>query len=262
MKIRLYKYHGTGNDFILIDNRQDQFPGGEELIASMCNRHLGIGADGLILLNNSDRNDFAMRYFNADGREGSMCGNGGRCIAAFARKLGIIADYGVFSGIDGIHEAEILGEEPPLTHVKISLKPVRRIEKSGSELILDTGSPHLVLFRERIEDVNVYEEGRKLRHDSRFPEGINVNFVEVIPPAGLKIATFERGVEDETLSCGTGVTAAGIAAYFSNRIKEKRVSVSTRGGKLTVSFDTGNKGFENIYLQGPANFVFKGEYEV
>ncbi|MCF8387858.1 MAG: diaminopimelate epimerase [Bacteroidales bacterium] len=261
MKKNFTKYHGTGNDFILIDNRKLDFPADQKTISLMCNRRLGVGADGLILLNPSDDLDFSMRYFNSDGNEGSMCGNGGRCITAFAAKLGIISREAEFSGIDGTHSSMILPGTAPILNIKLSLMPVQGIKEMDGDLILDTGSPHYVNFKDSILDLDVFDEGRKIRKSEAFPEGINVNFAEILSTGSIKLATYERGVEAETLSCGTGVTAAAIAAHHSGRINEQNITVITRGGELQVSFTAESGHYEDIWLQGPATEVFTGEYE-
>jgi len=257
MKIQFYKYHGTGNDFILIDNRANIFDGtNDKMIAAMCDRHFGIGADGLILLETTREFDFAMRYYNADGFEGSMCGNGGRCVVAFAKKLGIIANKTSFDAIDGLHNAHIKGEI-----VSLQMTDVAKVEKYPSHSFLDTGSPHHVIIVEGIESYPVKEKGQEIRYASPyFDKGSNVNFVEQQTTSSFKVRTYERGVENETLSCGTGVTAVAIAMFEQKKTTSKTILLETLGGKLEVSFTKNKKGYQNIYLKGSATLVFEGIY--
>lgn len=271
MAIEFYKYQGTGNDFIIIDDRgHTVFPGKEpqrEQIAFLCNRHFGVGADGLILLRHSDEYDFAMTYYNADGAEGSMCGNGGRCVVAFARQLSITGNEIVFSAVDGLHRARLLASDGKQSVVSLQLHDVALPEQSNDDLIIDTGSPHLVIFSSQADQINVAEEGRLIRFSEPYTEtGINVNFVEVVQDDTLFVRTYERGVEQETLSCGTGVTAASLAAWLHNiRNIGNLYNIKTRGGTLKVSFtppDDKKALFSEIWLTGPASFVFKGVIDV
>ncbi len=257
MKIQFYKYHGTGNDFILIDNRDEKFdPTNHSLIATMCNRHFGIGADGLILLENTREFDFAMRYYNADGHEGSMCGNGGRCVVAFAKKLGIIEYKSNFDAIDGLHHATIENDV-----ISLQMGDVNEIEKYPTHYFLDTGSPHHVTMIEGIETYPVTEKGKEIRYGSPYyNKGTNVNFVEQSSPSSFKVRTYERGVENETLSCGTGVTAVAIAMFEQKKTTRKKIKLETLGGELEVSFSKNKKGYQNIYLKGPATLVFEGHF--
>ncbi|MEO8719891.1 MAG: diaminopimelate epimerase [Ginsengibacter sp.] len=257
MKIKFEKYQGAGNDFILLDNSDNAYTKiTTEQVKRMCNRHFGIGADGLMLLNKKDGVDFEMVYFNADGNEGSMCGNGGRCIVQFASMLGIKKNEYVFSATDGIHKAEIdLDKE-----VSLKMNDVNKVQFSLDHYILNTGSPHYVQFVKGLENFDVVEEGRKIRYSKQFAEkGINVNFVETLHDDEIFVRTYERGVENETLSCGTGVTASAlIAAHNDNGFN--RVEVKTIGGNLSVEFDKKSETeFKNIWLCGPATFVFSGE---
>ncbi len=259
MILPFYKYHGTGNDFIMIDNRPGFFDITDtDLIASLCARHTGIGADGLITLEPSGKYDFAMRYFNADGRESTMCGNGGRCIVAFANKLGIIESKTEFEAVDGLHRAEIHGDT-----IRLLMKEV---EKPGlleqGDVFLDTGSPHHVRFVDNLRDLPVYELGRKIRYGMYGTAGSNVNFVETGPNGILRIRTYERGVENETLSCGTGVTAAAIAAFETGRINRTPVELHTPGGILKVFFTKENSSYREVWLEGPATGVFYGKIEI
>ena len=260
MKIEFHKYQGTGNDFILLDNRSktyDQLT--EKQVALMCNRRFGIGADGLILLNLKEGFDLEMKYYNADGAEGSMCGNGGRCMIKFVASLGIRKNNYHFLAVDGEHEAEI--DTNGL--VRLKMANVNKVEVHSNYFILNTGSPHYVKYIKDIMKMDVKNSGGMIRYCPAFEkDGINVNFVEAMDDDKIYVRTYERGVEDETLSCGTGVTASAlIAAHNDNGFN--RVEVKTPGGNLSVEFDkVDDNHFENIWLNGPANFVFKGEIEV
>ncbi len=271
MALSFYKYQGTGNDFIMINNEHSShFCGGEkdtELIALLCNRHLGIGADGLILLNPSTQYDFHMKYFNADGKEGSMCGNGGRCVVAFAHMLGLIGSEPVFSAFDGPHKARIIASNNNQTIIGLQLNDAPAPDPSEEYLVLNTGSPHLIVFTDELAQFPVSAEGRTIRYSEAFQkEGINVNFVEVVSNESLFVRTYERGVEEETLSCGTGVTASALAAWTNNvRNRGNMYSIKTLGGSLKVSFSPPKPKeniFTNIWLTGPAEFVFKGEIQL
>jgi len=244
----------------MIDGRKNpEFVRSVENIAFLCNRHLGIGADGLIILDDSDSYDFRMEYYNSDGKAGSMCGNGGRCTMAFAIASGVVAEKAVFQASDGKHEAMVL----PTGDIRISLHDVPEFLHVEGGIFLNTGSPHLVIFVESTEKTDVEKEGRKLRHSSSFPDGCNVNFVE-IRPDHIRVRTFERGVESETLSCGTGVTAAAIASFIHTGSFKNGAEVRTPGGKLKVEFDytQNQKCFSNIFLSGPATNVFQGSIEL
>jgi diaminopimelate epimerase len=270
MALSFYKYQGTGNDFIMINNFESLYFSevgtDPENIALLCNRHLGIGADGLILLNPSTKYDFHMQYFNADGKEGSMCGNGGRCAAAFAKMLGIIGQETTFSAIDGLHKARIIASNNSQTIISLQLNDAPAPDSYGEQLIFNTGSPHLIVFAEEVSQIAVTTEGRKIRYSDDFEaEGINVNFVEVLNNESLFVRTYERGVEDETLSCGTGVTASALAAWSKNiRNLGNMYNIKTLGGSLKVSFSPpgkGNTSFSGIWLTGPTEIVFKGEIQ-
>lgn len=257
--IPFYKYHGTGNDFIMVDQRSERYLDGSEqpLIARLCHRQFGVGADGLILLQLREGYDFEMVYFNADGRPSSMCGNGARCTVAFANSLGIQQEEYYFLAPDGPHRAK----QQTNGWTEVEMAPVDHMESGEGFYFLDTGSPHYVRFVEDIDEVDAVREGRAVRYSERFrAEGTNVNFV-ARKDKGIAVATYERGVENETLSCGTGVTAAALAtAVVANGPKGKhRVPVSTKGGQLEVRFaDTERGGFDNIWLCGPAQYVFQG----
>ncbi len=257
MKQEFYKYQGTGNDFILIDNRNQSFDAQNwEKIKIMCDRKFGIGADGLILLEKSENTDFKMRYFNADGKEGSMCGNGGRCIVHFANFLRIIRDKCTFEAVDGLHFATIKGNS-----VELQMTDVQNITANKDTLFLNTGSPHHIEFTDAVSEMDVYNKGREIRYAAPyFNEGTNVNFVEQINENTFKVRTYERGVENETLSCGTGVTAVAIAANKANKTKDNHIYLETLGGKLEVHFKTQNNQYQNVFLKGNVSQVFKGEY--
>jgi diaminopimelate epimerase len=254
MTLECFKYQGTGNDFVLIDNRDKTISLTTEQIKWLCDRRFGIGADGLMLLELEPGIDFKMVYFNSDGNESSMCGNGGRCITAFAKRLGIISSEAKFLAIDGLHEAKIKDD-----YVSLKMNDVRQVESGEDYFYLNTGSPHYVKFVTNIEDTNVFSEGQKIRYNDRFiVEGTNVNFIER-KENELFVRTYERGVEGETLSCGTGVTAAALVAALKGVSTDKNnCAIKTLGGNLNVKFDKVLENtFYNIWLEGPANFVFK-----
>jgi len=250
------KYQGAGNDFVIIDNRNSVFnPDDHEVISRMCDRRFGIGADGLILVNKYEGLDFEMVYFNADGYVGSMCGNGGRCTADFAVRHGIAGKHMRFKAYDGIHEA-FTGNGT----IRLQMSDINSFSIVNESYFINTGSPHYVLFRKDIATLDVYNEGKRIRQSDDFkPGGTNVNFVEK-EDNGIYVRTFERGVEDETLSCGTGVTASAIASVLSGQFVSSPVNVRTRGGDLKVEFSVKGKQITNIWLSGPATFVFEGTY--
>lgn len=257
--IRFVKYHGTGNDFILIDNREGNVRLTEAVVNRLCGRHLGIGADGLILLEAAPDAGFRMKYYNSDGRVGTMCGNGGRCFVAFAQRIGLVSgDAFTFDAIDGVHTAHILTDG----RITLGMKDVEKVEHLDGYSVLDTGSPHFVQWVEAVADRDVCGEGRSIRHWEEFePDGINVNFVEV-GEDGLTVRTYERGVEDETLSCGSGVTAAAIASTGEEE-GIFVVPVSTPGGALEVQFVKATPtSAQEVLLIGPAVFVFEGNVDV
>lgn len=263
--MKFWKYQGAGNDFVMIDQRQELWltRSDTKRIERLCDRRFGIGGDGLILLQNIPGYDFEMVYFNSDGRESSMCGNGGRCIAAFAHDLGIIDSTCRFMAIDGEHEAKVTATATAgEAWVELKMKDVQQIEKQGNTFILNTGSPHYVRFENQIENLDMVAEGKAIRYSERFQQdGINVNLVADAPLGGLQIRTYERGVEDETLACGTGVTAAAIATYFhqNHAPGAYEIPVQAKGGNLSVRFNANTDGaFSNIWLCGPAVFVFEG----
>jgi diaminopimelate epimerase len=255
MKHTFYKYQGTGNDFILFDNRQHELDFlTKNQIKSLCDRRFGIGADGLMLLENHPDFDFKMVYYNADGGESSMCGNGGRCLVQFAKDMGISRSHYHFLAVDGPHDAEI--DSKGL--VRLKMHDVNDIATDGADSVLDTGSPHYIRFMDDLEQLDVFTEGRKIRYNSQYSEkGINVNFVSR-ENDGIRVRTYERGVEDETLSCGTGVTASAIAASIG--MGQQHVFINVEGGKLEVAFNRLDEQHCNeIWLIGPATFVFSGK---
>jgi diaminopimelate epimerase len=258
-KIPFYKYQGTGNDFVMIDQRQEKYLSRQDtsLIEHICDRRFGVGADGLILLQNTEGFDFEMVYFNSDGRESSMCGNGGRCIAAFANYLGAAGETCRFLAIDGPHEAKVNQD-----WVELKMADVKEVESGDGSFILNTGSPHYVVFVEDLSDMNIVESGQVIRYSDRFrQDGINVNFVEKTAN-GIEVATYERGVEDETFSCGTGVTAAAISYLVANpALASNEIPIKTKGGDLMVKLQRKpDESFDHIWLCGPAKQVFSGEY--
>lgn len=255
-QMHFFKYQGTGNDFIILDNRNWSFTAlTTERIRQLCDRRYGIGADGLMLLNPHAGYDFEMKYYNADGRESTMCGNGGRCLVKFAYDQGIRKNEYHFLAIDGPHLAEIDADG----NVSLKMKDVQEIDEVQGDYILDTGSPHYIKLVTDVMDLDVYHNGMDIRYSSDFAkEGINVNFVEQRRPDEIVVRTYERGVEDETLSCGTGVTASALACYHNER-GYNFVKVVTKGGRLTVRFDrTADETYENVWLSGPADKVFEG----
>lgn len=258
MQLQFDKYQGTGNDFILIDNRDSSIKLSVSQIAFLCDRRFGIGADGLMLLENIEGYDFRMVYYNADGNESTMCGNGGRCIVAFAKKLGVVGNNASFIAIDGAHTATVNEDDT----ISLQMQNVEDVLYADGYTELNTGSPHYVVFVDDVNATDVFNTGRKIRNSERYqPKGINVNFVQRLAD-GIHVRTYERGVEDETYSCGTGVTAAAIAAS-KNAIGYICTNIKTPGGKLQVSF---NKKDENhitdVVLSGPATYVYSGMIEL
>jgi len=253
--LTFYKYQGTGNDFVMVDNREGVISKeNTTLINSLCDRRFGVGADGLILLENSATVDFKMVYFNADGNEGSMCGNGGRCIVAFAKFLNIIDDNTTFEAIDGLHVATIKDGV-----VSLQMQDVAAIEDKGNSVFLDTGSPHHVQFEEHISDFDIKTIGRGIRNEVYGAEGSNINFVKKVDDATFRLRTYERGVEDETLACGTGATAVAIAMNYLKETNANDIKLNVEGGELQVSFEIDNGNYTNVFLTGKAVQVFKGE---
>ena len=272
MKVNFYKYQGTGNDFIIIDGRTVYPKLSQKEIEKLCNRRFGIGADGLMVIENTplvfdgaQPIDFYMRYFNADGNEGPMCGNGGRCIVAFAARNG--RQRVCFSATDGLHQAEVMERHGEEVQICLGMNSVDQVGFYGDgQYHLNTGAPHLVIFKTGLQTLDVAKQGTFWRNHPDFaPQGTNVNFVAQEEQKTLFVRTYERGVEGETLACGTGVTAAAIAAYLRSadtqvlHANDTHVfSVRTLGGTLHVSFQTDGERFYNIQLTGPATFVFEG----
>ncbi len=261
--IPFHKYQGAGNDFVMIDNRTTKWvdPADSKTINWLCDRRFGIGGDGLILLQNHPTHDLEMVYFNSDGTEGSMCGNGGRCFVAYAHALGLIKGTCVFMAVDGVHEASI---NEAGDWVELKMIDVQEVTCHPNHYVMNTGSPHYVTFVPKVKEVKVFQEGQAIRYsDAYAKEGINVNFVEATPK-GIDIATYERGVEDETLACGTGVTAAAISYFIDQpkaaiaHLKNGGIPIKAKGGQLNVRFEVKNNTFHNIWLCGPAKAVFKG----
>jgi len=259
MELHFYKYQGAGNDFIIIDNRSNHFPKNNiKIVHKLCDRRFGVGADGLILLENSTKNDFTMIYYNADGNESTMCGNGGRCIVAFAKHLGIIDNETIFDAVDGKHFATIRGDI-----VSLQMADIDKIDIFENHTFLNTGSPHHISFDSNIDKLDIKNLGKKIRYGAPyFEEGTNVNFVEQISDNSFKIRTYERGVENETLACGTGATAVAIAANKLNKTTSNTVKIEVLGGDLEVSFKKVGNHYQNVFLKGPAQLVFKGNISI
>jgi diaminopimelate epimerase len=260
MHYTFYKYQGTGNDFVMIDNRLLTFPKNDiQLIKKLCDRRFGIGADGLILLENDDTTDFKMVYYNADGNQSSMCGNGGRCLVAFAKKLGVIYDKASFMAIDGLHHATINDQHI----VSLQMINVTEVKINTDYVFLNTGSPHHVQFVDDLPNFEVKQNGAKLRYSDLYGKvGSNINFVSQISDNTFAIRTYERGVEDETLSCGTGASAVAIAMHAIGRSNQNTININVEGGKLEVSFDKIDGVYKNVFLTGPAEFVFEGNLTI
>lgn len=256
MQISFFKYQGTGNDFVMVDNRNLFFPKDDvALVARLCDRRFGIGGDGLILLESDSDADFRMVYYNSDGNTSSMCGNGGRCIVAFAHQLGIIQNQTTFIATDGLHEAKILEDGSIALH----MKDVDAVETNAEYIFLDTGSPHHVQMAQNLAQLDVKTLGSQIRYSDLYGKaGSNVNFVAPTPQ-GFALRTYERGVEDETLSCGTGATAVAIAMHAIGKTTAQQIELDVQGGKLSVSFDVKDGKYTNVVLTGPAQRVFDGE---
>ena len=260
MQIRFFKYQGTGNDFIILDNRDGTYQNlTKDHVQFLCNRRFGIGADGLMLLNRHPDYDFEMKYFNADGNESSLCGNGGRSLTKFASDVGLVQTTYKFIAIDGEHEASINTDGT----VALKMNDVNTVKYDHGNFILDTGSPHFVTLTSDVMHMDVRKKGRDIRYSPEFKQnGINVNFVEQTEePDKIIVRTYERGVEDETLSCGTGVTAAALVCHHNDN-GFNRVEVMTKGGMLSVEYDKTGDGYKNIWLNGPAIKVFEGTLEL
>jgi diaminopimelate epimerase len=260
MQIKFYKYQGTGNDFVMIDNRLQIFPKEDiKLIAHLCHRRFGIGGDGLILLENDPQSDFKMVYYNSDGNQSTMCGNGGRCLVAFGKKLAVIDNKTTFNAVDGLHHASIDSDGI----VSLQMIDVASIDKFDHYSFLNTGSPHHVQIVDDLENYNVKDSGAAIRYGDLYgKEGSNINFVKKIDDTTFSLRTYERGVEDETLACGTGATAVAIAMNATGVTDATAINLNVEGGKLAVSFDVTNDQYSNVFLKGPAEFVFEGTIEV
>ena len=261
MKLSFFKYQGAGNDFIMVDNRDLAFNHQQPAkLARLCDRRFGVGGDGIMFLEPVDGYDFKMVYYNADGQPSSMCGNGGRCIVAFAKQLGVIANETTFLAVDGPHYAKISESGD---WVSLQMIDVETVTRDGAAYVMNTGSPHYVKFDLAVADKNVFAEGRAIRYNETYKtEGININFVEV-KEDHLLVRTYERGVEDETYACGTGVTAVALAhAIDKNQIGKIETPIKVLGGELMIRFEYDGKKFTNIFLDGPAVRVFEGALSV
>ena len=257
MKINFTKYEGNGNDFIIIDDRKDEFSDDNFLLISkLCDRKFGIGADGLILLRKHKVYDFQMIYFNSDGNESSMCGNGGRCLVSYALQLDINLKTNSFLAIDGVHKFKVVDNE-----IYLKMNDVKEIVVKNGHNFLDTGSPHVVQIVDNVDEVNVYEQGKKIRNQFQEMNGVNVNFVSFNNDI-IKCRTFERGVENETLSCGTGVVAVALYVCKKKKISDDKIIVSTKGGNLSVYFKNNGDSFNEIWLKGNINKIFDGLIEL
>lgn len=264
MQMRFAKYEGAGNDFILLDLRSGEPAPDGKTIVRLCDRHFGIGADGVLTLNDSAVTgcDCSMRYYNADGSLGEMCGNGGRCFALFAHHLGIGSQTKRFDSTDGVHEARMLRTDGLQGTVELGMIDVRQIDRGDGYWFLDTGVPHYVEFTDDLEAVDVVGRGRKIRYDKRFAKGTNVNFVKILAPGHIAVRTYERGVENETLACGTGSTAAALVTHLTAQPTVTNFRVDVRGGELGIAFDEPKPGiYTNIRLSGEARKVFEGSYD-
>lgn len=256
MKINFTKYEGNGNDFIIIDDRKEEFSEDNVLmISKLCDRKFGIGADGLILMRKHKVYDFQMIYFNSDGNESSMCGNGGRCLVSYALQLDIDLKTNSFLAIDGVHKFKVVDNE-----IYLKMNDVKDIVVKNGYNFLNTGSPHVVQIVENVDEINVYEQGKKIRRQFQEMNGVNVNFVSFNNDI-IKCRTFERGVENETLSCGTGVVAVALYIFKKKKISDNKIIVSTKGGSLSVSFKNDGNSFREIWLKGDINKIFDGLIE-
>lgn len=256
--INFSKFHGAGNDFIMINAIKKELVLSEELIFKMCDRRVGIGADGLIILMPSDNHDFRMKYYNCDGKESTFCGNGGRCIAAFAHQQGIIKNGAVYEAVDGIHKAKVAEISIGEYLVELSMRDILSFKLDDNSLLIDTGSPHYVTKVNNLKDLDVKNAGAEIRYDKNISsDGVNVDFL-LNDNGNIHIRTYERGVEDETLACGTGVTASAMAAslWFGG----DDIDIHTQIAKLNVRFDKENNTFKNVVLTGPATHVFDGMF--
>lgn len=257
MEINFRKYQGTGNDFVMIDGRKETVKFSADQVQNICERRFGIGADGLIIIRNHLDSDFEMDYYNADGSQ-SFCGNGSRCAQAYAKALGLIQDQSTFLAIDGIHKGKSVGSD-----FATKMGDVKVVQQLGDDYFINTGSPHYIRYVEDVDAIDVYAEGRKIRYSDAYREqGTNVNFVSE-DDGFLRVRTYERGVEGETFSCGTGVTAVAISFLFKNRLDSKQVKILTRGGELRIALNKkSDREYNDIWLVGPAVEVFKGKFDL
>lgn len=258
MELKFTKYQGAGNDFILVDNRERKYDHLD--VARLCHPKFGIGADGLMLLQNTEGYDFEMVYYNSDGKTSTMCGNGGRCIVDFAKGLGLFGSETVFKAVDGRHDAAWHRDK-----VELQMVDVPSIMAIGIDYDLNTGSPHYVIFTQNVRETDVVNEARKIRYDTPYEkDGINVNFVQIVDTSNIIVRTYERGVENETLSCGTGVTASAIALSAKLNLPNGayRIGIQTPGGQLEVSYTLKDGQYSNVWLTGPATQVFQGTIEI
>lgn len=257
MNLHFYKYQATGNDFVMIDNREGKIHLTKEQIVRICDRKFGVGADGLMLIEKHPNLNFNLEYFNSDGSQ-SLCGNGSRAAVHFASQLGLVNGKTVFEAYDGPHDAELL----PAEIIRLKMSDVNGVKTFGDDFFINTGSPHYIRFVTNLQQYPVFEEGKKIRYSEAFkPGGTNVNFVELLSDNRIYVRTYERGVENETLSCGTGVTAAALAASVKGYTSP--VFIKTLGGDLSVEFKSGQSGtFSEIFLVGPAKMVFEGHLEL
>jgi diaminopimelate epimerase len=257
MKLHFYKYQATGNDFVVMDNREGKLSFTKEQIEKICHRKFGVGADGLMLIEKHPSLNFNLEYFNSDGSQ-SLCGNGSRAAVHFASQLGLVNGHSTFQAYDGPHSAELLSAGT----IRLKMNDVKEIQSIGDDYFLNTGSPHYIRFVDDIKQYPVVEEGRKIRYSDAFkPGGTNVNFVQLLADNTIYVRTYERGVEDETLSCGTGVTAAALAASLKGYLSP--VDIKVIGGDLSVEFKSSQSGtFSEIFLVGPAKMVFEGDLEL
>lgn len=264
MLVKFVKYEGAGNDFILIDDREGAFRPDAGHIAALCDRHFGIGADGLMTLRRSAGLDCSMRYYNADGSAGEMCGNGARCFALFAEHRGIGGETKFFDAADGLHTARIRRLKGTSGEIELGMIAVREIRTGDGWWFLNTGVPHYVEFVDDLEAVDVTGRGRAIRRDTaRFPQGTNVNFVQITGDGTIRMRTYERGVENETLACGTGATAAAIVTAFARQPHTTDFRITVPGGALAVRFshEQGTQTYTDIRLTGPARRVFEGVFD-
>lgn len=254
--IEFYKYHGAGNDFVIIDHTKTKITVNKKALAKkLCDRHFGVGSDGLIFIELADDCDFVMDFYNPDGSQ-SFCGNGSRCAVAFAKKLNVFSsNKAKFRAIDGFHTSEINEQ-----HIKVSMHDVNEVEIMAPNIFMDTGSPHFVTYVNDLNQIDVIEKGKEIRYSEQFmPDGTNVNFIEIINSKQIAIRTYERGVENETLACGTGATACALAFALKQGLETGEVLVKAVGGDLKVFFKQTKAGYSNVFLEGPAEMVYKGE---